>query len=70
MAYSQKLHKALNLPVTEERYRALFYMSLHTFVHNLLNVLVQKNSMVWVRERTVPTERLPLVGKVIANFCG
>jgi hypothetical protein len=26
--------------------------------------------MVWVRERTIPTERLPLVGKVIANFCG
>jgi hypothetical protein len=24
--------------------------------------------MVWVRERTVPTERLPLVGEVIANF--
>jgi hypothetical protein len=29
-----------------------------------------KNSMVWVRERTIPTERPPLVGKVIANFCG
>jgi hypothetical protein len=23
-----------------------------------------------VRERTVPTERLPLVGEVSANFCG
>jgi hypothetical protein len=30
----------------------------------------KKNSMVWVRERTVPTERQPLVGEVIANFCG
>jgi hypothetical protein len=30
----------------------------------------QKNSMVWVRERTIPTERPPLVGEVIANFCG
>jgi hypothetical protein len=29
-----------------------------------------KNSMVWVRERTIPTERPPLVGEVIANFCG
>jgi hypothetical protein len=28
------------------------------------------NSMVWVRERTIPTERPPLVGEVIANFCG
>jgi hypothetical protein len=26
------------------------------------------NSMVWVRERTIPTELLPLVGEVIANF--
>jgi hypothetical protein len=26
--------------------------------------------MVWVRERTIPTERQPLVGEVIANFCG
>jgi hypothetical protein len=29
-----------------------------------------QHSMVWVRERTIPTERPPLVGKVIANFCG
>jgi hypothetical protein len=28
------------------------------------------NSMVWVRERTIPTERPPLVGEVIANLCG
>jgi hypothetical protein len=28
------------------------------------------NSVVWVRERTIPTERSPLVGEVIANFCG
>jgi hypothetical protein len=28
------------------------------------------NSMVWVRERTIPTERPPLVGEVTANFCG
>jgi hypothetical protein len=27
--------------VTEERYWALFYMPLYTFIHNLLNVLVQ-----------------------------
>jgi hypothetical protein len=28
------------------------------------------NFMAWVRERTIPTERPPLVGKVIANVCG
>jgi hypothetical protein len=33
------------------------------------NVYVaETNSMVWVRERTIPTEQPPLVGEVIANF--
>jgi hypothetical protein len=27
-----------------------------------------KKTMVWVREGTIPTERPPLVGEVIANF--
>jgi hypothetical protein len=35
-----------------------------------LNYFIQKNSMAWVRERTIPTEPLPLVGEVSANFCG
>jgi hypothetical protein len=30
----------------------------------------KKNSMVWVRERTITTERPPLVSEVIANLCG
>jgi hypothetical protein len=33
-------------------------------------LLKQTNSMVWARERTIPTERPPLVGEVIANFWG
>jgi hypothetical protein len=28
------------------------------------------NSVALVRERTIRTERLPLVGEVSANFCG
>jgi hypothetical protein len=28
------------------------------------------NSVALVRERTIPTKRPPLVGKVSANFCG
>jgi hypothetical protein len=28
----------------------------------------KKNSMVWVRERTIPTERPPLVGEVMPTF--
>jgi hypothetical protein len=41
-------------------------------VQKLKNVAKTKklNSMVRVRERTTPTERPPLVGEVIANFCG
>jgi hypothetical protein len=31
---------------------------------------IKKNSMVRVRERTIPTEVPPLVGEVIATFCG
>jgi hypothetical protein len=30
----------------------------------------QTNSMALVRERTIPTERPPLVDEVIVNFCG
>jgi hypothetical protein len=32
--------------------------------------LKKLNSMVWVRERTIPIEQPPFVGEVIANFCG
>jgi hypothetical protein len=28
------------------------------------------NSVAWVRELTIPTERPPLAGEVSANFCG
>jgi hypothetical protein len=45
------------------------------YIVNVTNTLKitqtkKKNSMVCVRERTIPTERPPLVGEVIANFCG
>jgi hypothetical protein len=36
----------------------------------LMFMMLNKNSMVSVRERTIPTERPPLVDEVIANFCG
>jgi hypothetical protein len=36
----------------------------------LLYIKTKPISMVWVRERTIPTERPPLVGEVIANLCG
>jgi hypothetical protein len=30
----------------------------------------QTNSVAWARERTIQTERPPLLGEVFANFCG
>jgi hypothetical protein len=30
----------------------------------------QTNSVAWVRERTIPTERPPLIGEVSADICG
>jgi hypothetical protein len=34
----------------------------------IITILAVINSMVWVREWTIPTERPPLVGEMIANF--
>jgi hypothetical protein len=36
----------------------------------LLILKKKLNSMVLVREQTIPTERTPFVGEVIAKFCG
>jgi hypothetical protein len=57
------------------------YMNTHTLTHTHTSARVRArthahthtktkklNSMVWVRERTIPTERSPLVGEVSANF--
>jgi hypothetical protein len=35
-----------------------------------LSLKTKLNSVILVRERTMPTERPPLVGEVSANFCG
>jgi hypothetical protein len=41
----------------------------HFFGHR--NIYITKlNSLALVRKRTIPTERLPSVGEVNANFCG
>jgi hypothetical protein len=50
--------------------------SLHLISYTYQHIIVkyktkkQTNPMVWFRERTIPTERPPLLGEVIANFCG
>jgi hypothetical protein len=54
----------LNLLCTEERYWALFYMPLYTFLHNLLNALVQiANKMglqekIWEERKSVRPRRV------------
>jgi hypothetical protein len=34
----------------------------------MYNTKTKLNSVAWIRERTIPTERRPHVGEVIANF--
>jgi hypothetical protein len=46
-----------------------FLISSENINHNSC-VYIEKNSMIRVRERTIPTERPPLVGEAIANFYG
>jgi hypothetical protein len=46
------------------------YVSL-TFLDNQpLNQSNKTNTVAWVRERTIPTDRPPLAGEFSANFCG
>jgi hypothetical protein len=39
-------------------------------VATYLKILTKLNSVAWVSERTIPTERPPLVSEVSTNFCG
>jgi hypothetical protein len=36
----------------------------------LFIIIIFNNSVALVREQTIPTEQPPLVGQVIASFCG
>jgi hypothetical protein len=51
--------EALNLSVTEERYWALFYMPLYTFIHNLLIVLVQIANKMGLQKMSTDLIRFP-----------
>jgi hypothetical protein len=42
----------------------------HSNTNKIALIYKKKNSMVRVRERTKQTERPPLFGEVVANFCG
>jgi hypothetical protein len=47
-----------------------FLIPLWYYVSITVNTKTKLKSMVWVHERTIPTERPPLVGEMSANFCG
>jgi hypothetical protein len=57
MQYSQQPQEALGLLVKEERCWALFYMPLYTFLHSLLNVLVQIANKIGLQKKTVYNEQ-------------
>jgi hypothetical protein len=75
---------ALTEVLFSERYEifCLPFESVHALISFLCWFLLYKwsciccvskhktNSVAVVRERTIPTEQLPLLGKVRANFCG
>jgi hypothetical protein len=42
----------------------------HSMLETCREMKLINNSVAYVRERTIPTERPPLVGEVSANFCG
>jgi hypothetical protein len=59
------------IAISKKTIQAIFIEYQYCMDTILLNVTKTKTkSMVWVRERTIPTERPPLVGEVIANLCG
>jgi hypothetical protein len=39
-------------------------------MHLITQTVIKKSSGALVRQRTIPTERPPIVGEVIANFSG
>jgi hypothetical protein len=57
-----------SFPEIKRPERDISYLVRRKPKHNKLKLKL--NSMVWVRERTMQTERPPIVGEVIANFCG
>jgi hypothetical protein len=57
------IHVRITVYHQEELFISLIY-------HKGTTKKQKSNSVSWVRERTIPTERPPLVGEASANFCG
>jgi hypothetical protein len=53
------------------RKRVGLFSQLFKGIHEVVSMLKTKlNSVAWVRERTISTDRPPFVGEISANFCG
>jgi hypothetical protein len=66
--FPQKPLEALNLLVTEERYWALFYMSMYTFIHSMLNVLVQIANKMGLQKLSLYCSCAPLFQLLITGM--
>jgi hypothetical protein len=68
------IHQQFTLPCTSTSYKRQSYLKAYDRLPDTLPLKdeqnKQTNSLVSVRERTIPTERPPLLGEVVANFCG
>jgi hypothetical protein len=56
--------------VFPQRVCRVYFMHTELLHWILASCKYKTNTMAWVREQTVPTERPPLFGEMIANFCG
>jgi hypothetical protein len=54
-------------PFEKLLYLTVCHICWHIWITSSRNILTKINSMAWVRERTIPTGRPPLLGEVSAN---
>jgi hypothetical protein len=68
---TQKYIKIQNTTTLEATPKQMTPVRILIIYFSITHLNIKKlNSVALVRERTIPTERLPPVGEVSANFCG
>jgi hypothetical protein len=55
--------------MTVQIHTVVFWIMMPCCINPYINIKKNQNSVALVRERTIPTERPPLVGEVSANCC-
>jgi hypothetical protein len=61
---------SLSMNYTENTTSKSFFIAATWLTTTIIIIFFFFYSMVWVRERTIPTKRPPLLGEMVANFCG